>query len=72
MCFVSMSGNFQEDLDQGTMIMLMLDLNHVINHCDSTRGHKLSRHEEKRHGGDESPTSTRDGSLEREVYKKRR
>lgn len=30
MCFVSMSGNFQEDLDQGTMIMLMLDLNHVI------------------------------------------
>lgn len=52
--------------------MLMLDLNHVINHCDSTRGHKLSRHEEKRHGGDESPTSTRDGSLEREVYKKRR
>ncbi|KAG5391760.1 hypothetical protein IGI04_021723 [Brassica rapa subsp. trilocularis] len=31
------------------------------NHCDSTRGHKLSRHEEKRHGGDESPTSTRDG-----------
>ncbi|CAF2082379.1 unnamed protein product [Brassica napus] len=42
------------------------------NHCDSTRGHKLSRHEEKRHGGDESPTSTRDGSLEKEIYKERR
>ncbi|CAN6884542.1 unnamed protein product [Brassica oleracea] len=41
------------------------------NHRD-TRGHKLSRHEEKRHGGDESPRSTRDGSLEREIYKKRR
>ncbi|KAH0921186.1 hypothetical protein HID58_021204 [Brassica napus] len=42
------------------------------NHCDSTRGHKLSRHEEKRHGGDESPKSTRDGSLEKEIYKERR
>ncbi|KAF3611806.1 hypothetical protein DY000_02044897 [Brassica cretica] len=32
------------------------------NHRD-TRGHKLSRHEEKRHGGDESPRSTRDESM---------
>lgn len=62
------------------MVILMLDLNHVIEAVRTsvilvdrdTRGHKLSRHEEKRHGGDESPRSTRDGSLEREIYKKRR
>jgi len=30
MCFVSMSGNLQEDLDRGTMIMLMLDLRLLI------------------------------------------
>uniref|UniRef100_A0A0D3DNW4 Uncharacterized protein n=1 Tax=Brassica oleracea var. oleracea TaxID=109376 RepID=A0A0D3DNW4_BRAOL len=36
---------------------------------DSSRGHKLSRHEENCHG---SPSSTRDGSLEREIYKEQR
>ncbi|XP_009144452.1 zinc finger CCCH domain-containing protein 5 [Brassica rapa] len=39
---------------------------------DSSRGHKHSRHEENCHGGDESPSSTRDGSVERETYKEPR
>lgn len=30
MCFVSMSGNLQEDLDRGTMIMQKLDLSLLI------------------------------------------
>lgn len=43
------------------------------NHSDtreSTRGHKLSRHEESCHGGDGSPRGTRDGSVEREMMYK--
>ncbi|CAF2259914.1 unnamed protein product [Brassica napus] len=39
---------------------------------DSSRGHRHSRHEENHHGGDGSPNSTRDGSLEREIYKEPR
>ncbi|KAF8108059.1 hypothetical protein N665_0115s0068 [Sinapis alba] len=45
------------------------------NHGDtreSTRGHKLSRHEDSCHGGDGSPSSTRDGSIEREIYREPR
>uniref|UniRef100_A0A1J3KA97 Zinc finger CCCH domain-containing protein 5 n=1 Tax=Noccaea caerulescens TaxID=107243 RepID=A0A1J3KA97_NOCCA len=39
---------------------------------DSTRGHKLSRHDENSHDGDESPSGTRDGRLEKEMYKEHR
>ncbi|KAL0697557.1 hypothetical protein Bca4012_053679 [Brassica carinata] len=39
------------------------------NHSDTRESrHKLSRHAENRHGGDGTPSSTRDGSVEREIY----
>ncbi|KAL0797609.1 hypothetical protein Bca101_052783 [Brassica carinata] len=43
------------------------------NHSDTRESrHKLSRHAENRHGGDGTPSSTRDGSVEREIYKEPR
>ncbi|CAN8294454.1 unnamed protein product [Cochlearia groenlandica] len=46
--------------------------NHGDTREESSRGHKLSRHDENSHDGDETSSRTRDGSSKREVYKERR